>query len=113
MSSTNPICESEEQIRNVQHSTSNLDTLIHLLKANIGSGFLAMPFAFKNAGLYVGLGGLLIMGYICTHCMHMLLRCSNTLSQKLKLPSMDYSEVCYYALETGPLRLRRYANFAK
>lgn len=31
-----------------------------------------MPDAFKNAGLYVGLVGTLLMGAICTHCMHML-----------------------------------------
>lgn len=78
------------QHRNLEHPTSNLDTLIHLLKGqlqfvnqfcsvnivyfwigNIGTGILAMPDAFKNAGLYVGLFGTMILGAICTHCMHM------------------------------------------
>lgn len=40
--------------RDLEHPTSNMDTLIHLLKGNIGTGILAMPDAFKNAGLYVG-----------------------------------------------------------
>lgn len=40
--------------RDLEHPTSNADTLIHLLKGNIGTGILAMPDAFKNAGLYVG-----------------------------------------------------------
>lgn len=48
--------------RTLEHPTSNLDTLIHLLKGNIGTGILAMPDAFKNAGLYVGLIGTMLMG---------------------------------------------------
>lgn len=46
--------------------------MIHLLKGNIGTGILAMPDAFRNAGLVVGTIGTLLMGAICTHCMHML-----------------------------------------
>lgn len=40
--------------RDLEHPTSNFDTLIHLLKGNVGTGILAMPDAFKNAGLVIG-----------------------------------------------------------
>ena len=44
------------------------------MKENIATGILAMPDAFKNAGLVVGTIGTIVMGIMCTHCMHMLVR---------------------------------------
>lgn len=41
--------------RCLEHPTSNFDTMIHLLKGNIGTGILAMPDAFKNSGLIFGM----------------------------------------------------------
>jgi len=99
--------------RTLEHPTSNFDTLVHLLKGNIGTGILAMPDAFKNAGLYVGLFGTMIMGIICTHCMHMLVSCSHELCQRFQQPSLDFSEVAYCSFESGPLGLRRYSTLAR
>ncbi|KAH8241069.1 proton-coupled amino acid transporter-like protein CG1139 isoform X2 [Drosophila bipectinata] len=99
--------------RTLEHPTSNFDTLVHLLKGNIGTGILAMPDAFKNAGLYVGLVGTMIMGAICTHCMHMLVNCSHELCRRLQKPSLDFSEVAYSSFETGPIGLRRYSSLAR
>jgi proton-coupled amino acid transporter len=59
--------------------------MIHLLKGNIGTGILAMPDAFKNAGLVIGTVGTLFMGIICTHCMHMLVRTATDSANKLKI----------------------------
>ena len=99
--------------RDLQHPTSNLDTLIHLLKGNIGTGILAMPEAFKNAGLYVGLFSTLILGYICTHCMHILVKCAHELCRRKRVPSLNFSEVCFAAFETGPLGIRKYSLLAR
>ncbi|XP_068150509.1 proton-coupled amino acid transporter 1 isoform X1 [Drosophila tropicalis] len=99
--------------RELEHPTSNFDTLVHLLKGNIGTGILAMPHAFKNAGLYVGLVGTLIMGAICTHCMHMLVKSSHELCRRLQLPALDFSGVAFCSFDTGPLGLRRYSHLAR
>lgn len=99
--------------RNLEHPTTSKVALIHLLKVIIDGNFLAMPLAFKNAGMYVGLLGSIAIGIICTHCVHVLLRCCHELCRRQRVPSMEYSEVAYNAFATGPLRLRRYSSWAK
>ncbi|XP_058127547.1 proton-coupled amino acid transporter 2-like [Anopheles ziemanni] len=88
--------------RKLEHPTTNLDTLMHMLNGNLGTGILAMPDAFKNAGLYVGFFGTLAMGVICTHCMHLLVRCSHELCRRYGRPSLSYAEVGFCALDSGP-----------
>ncbi|XP_053678236.1 neutral amino acid uniporter 4-like [Anopheles nili] len=88
--------------RKLDNPTTNLDTLMHMLNGNLGTGILAMPDAFKNAGLYVGFFGTLAMGVICTHCMHLLVRCSHVLCRRYGRSALSYAEVGYYALDSGP-----------
>lgn len=64
-------------------STSSLQTMMHILKGNIGTGILAMPSAFKNSGLVVGTLGVPFMGVIAIHCMHQLVRCQEFLSTNI------------------------------
>lgn len=49
-----------------------MGSLAHLLKSSLGTGILAMPMAIKNAGLIFGAVGTIIVGIICTHCVHIL-----------------------------------------
>lgn len=72
-----------------------------------------MPDAFKNAGLYTGLFLTLMLGFICTHCMQILVKCSHELCRRLQVPSLNFSEVCYSSFETGPTRLRKYSEHAR
>jgi amino acid permease len=49
-----------------------METLIHLLKGSLGTGILAMPNAFFKAGLVVGFVGTILIGSLCTYCIHVL-----------------------------------------
>lgn len=49
-----------------------METFIHLLKGSLGSGILAMPMAFMNAGLVFGLIATATIGFVCTYCVHIL-----------------------------------------
>ncbi|XP_065217636.1 proton-coupled amino acid transporter-like protein CG1139 isoform X2 [Planococcus citri] len=100
--------------QHIQHKnpTSYLDTIFHLLRASLGTGILAMPNAFQNAGYAVGLVGTMIIGFMCTYNIHTLVSSEYELCKRRKIPSMTYPETVQAAFEEGPARLRCLARFA-
>jgi len=91
----------------------NLGSLAHLLKSSLGTGILAMPYAVKNGGLLFGGIGTIIIGMICAHCVHILVRTSHVLCRRTKTPQMSYAETAYAAFLCGPKPLRPWANSSK
>ena len=75
------------------NSTGPGATLMHILKANIGIGFLSMPNAMDDSGYVLGPICLVIMGIIATHCMTLIVSCSHHLCQQMQLPSLSYADV--------------------
>uniref|UniRef100_A0A8C6RNX6 Solute carrier family 36 (proton/amino acid symporter), member 2 n=1 Tax=Nannospalax galili TaxID=1026970 RepID=A0A8C6RNX6_NANGA len=79
-------------------------TLIHLVKGNMGTGILGLPLAVKNAGILMGPLSLLMMGLIPCHCMHILIlvRCAQHFCRRLNKPFMDYGDTVMHGLEASP-----------
>lgn len=63
--------------------------------------------------IFPGVFGTLFMGAICTHCMHMLVQCSNELCIRNQRPALSFSEVVEDAFTSGPVPLRPYAKKMK
>ncbi|KAG8262920.1 hypothetical protein J6590_043908 [Homalodisca vitripennis] len=62
------------QHRQVPHPTTDGETLMHLLKGSLGTGILAMPLAFANAGLIFGIISTFFVGAVSTYCVNILYR---------------------------------------
>ncbi|XP_001606233.2 proton-coupled amino acid transporter-like protein CG1139 [Nasonia vitripennis] len=97
--------------REVQHPTTFWETLFHLMKGSLGTGILAMPKAFENAGYVVGTIGTIIIGLLCTYCIRVLIKSEYELCKRRKVPSMTYPGTMQASLEEGPKCLRRFSKY--
>ncbi|XP_036150354.1 proton-coupled amino acid transporter-like protein pathetic isoform X2 [Monomorium pharaonis] len=96
--------------RKIDNPTTDCDTLTHLLKASLGTGILAMPIAFKSAGLLVGIFATILVAFVCTHCAYILVKCAHVLYYKTRKTEMGFAEVAEVAFSTGPEWARKFAK---
>merc|ERR1711892_706970 len=95
------ISESGED-RDGENTISNVETIIHLLKGNIGIGVLTMPIAISNAGLVGGVLGMVFVAVVTIHCMHTLVIAAQKLMAKRGVEFLDYADTAEAAfLEAG------------
>ncbi|XP_055599202.1 proton-coupled amino acid transporter-like protein CG1139 isoform X2 [Uranotaenia lowii] len=98
--------------RTRKHPTTNFETLVHILKGSLGTGILAMPQAFDNSGYVSGLINTVLIGILCTYCLHLLVQAQYTLCKRHRVPMMTYPISMKVALEEGPQALRRFSSCA-
>lgn len=65
-----------------------MDTMLHLFRGNIGSGLLAMGDAFKNGGIIFAPIMTAVLGLICVHAQHMLVRTIHRLPDKVETTNL-------------------------
>ncbi|KAH1028691.1 proton-coupled amino acid transporter-like protein CG1139 isoform X2 [Dendroctonus ponderosae] len=99
--------------RNVQHPNGFAGAFLHIVKTSLGTGVLAIPRAFKSAGLLVGLFGCILVGTICAHTIHILVRSSQKICKKTRTPSLGFADTAEGCFKLGPTWLRRYSSAAK
>ncbi|XP_033323013.1 proton-coupled amino acid transporter-like protein pathetic isoform X2 [Megalopta genalis] len=99
--------------RDKKNSNSDAGALAHLLKSSLGTGILAMPNAIRNGGLLIGSIGTIIIGFICAHCVHILVHSSHVLCKRTKTPQMTYAETAEAAFLYGPKPVRPLANVSR
>ncbi|XP_013395783.2 proton-coupled amino acid transporter 4-like [Lingula anatina] len=88
-------------------------SLMNLLKGNIGTGILSIPLAIKHAGLLVGMVGMIVLGIISVHCMHLLLICSREFGDRTHRRHLEYNDVIELAFEDGPKIFQKFSNAAR
>ncbi|CAH0578366.1 unnamed protein product [Chrysodeixis includens] len=95
--------------RQLSKPTNNWETLVHLLKCSLGTGILAMPQAFARSGLVTGIIATVVVGWLVTHCLHVLVRSQYAACKRLRVPLLTYPQSMSAALEAGPPPLRRFS----
>ncbi|XP_064215217.1 proton-coupled amino acid transporter-like protein CG1139 isoform X2 [Tribolium castaneum] len=87
-------------ITGVKKPTSYIETLIHAIKAYVGSGIFAMGAALMNSGMLLGPLLLLVIALINLHCQHLLIKaCVKIAEKEAVLVQPSFAETVQYTFE--------------
>lgn len=90
--------------------TNYAQSLMHMIKGNLGTGILAMPASFAHCGLIGASLGLPILCFVAIYCIHLLVRSSQHLENKMKWVQLEYAELAKGAFKTGPDWIRPFSS---
>ena len=66
---------------------------MNIIKGNIGSGVLSLPYAFSMAGWLAGSVVFVVVAFIAIDCMYLLLAAKRHLSNKYGVSHLSYGDV--------------------
>ncbi|XP_063240185.1 proton-coupled amino acid transporter-like protein CG1139 [Bacillus rossius redtenbacheri] len=98
--------------RQLENPTNNTETLLHLLKGSLGTGILAMPNAFYHSGYVLGVVGTIFIAFVCTYCIHMLVKCGYELSKRKRVSKLSFPDTAQAAFMEGPGVFQKIAPYA-
>ncbi|KAH8280335.1 hypothetical protein KR018_002879, partial [Drosophila ironensis] len=98
--------------RTVELPLTNCDAYISLLKCVIGTGILAMPYAFRCAGFLVAVGMSILLMVVLTYCVHLLIQGMTECCRRRQVPQVSMPEAMKIAYEEGPSLLHCLARMA-
>ncbi|XP_017477885.1 PREDICTED: proton-coupled amino acid transporter-like protein CG1139 [Rhagoletis zephyria] len=99
--------------RDQVHGQSTSGAFMHLLKGSLGFGLLAMPMAFANGGLLFSMIATLVIGVLCTHCVHILVKTSQDICKEYQIPALTFAETAERVFEKGPKSLQSWSLFVR
>jgi len=82
-------------------------TLMVIIRTFVGTGIMAMPYAFKNLGLILGFGGILFCWIVMTYSLYILVESAANIEQKCGKKELGYGEVMGEAASLGPKCFQR------
>ncbi|XP_067628678.1 proton-coupled amino acid transporter-like protein CG1139 isoform X2 [Eurosta solidaginis] len=92
------------------HPMTDFGAFLNLIKAILGTGVLASPMAFRNAGYLPAIIGTIIIGGLIIYSKMILLSGMYELEKRKRVPLMTYSEAMVTAVTEGPNSLRCLKN---
>jgi len=104
----------ESKDRDDALSISNMETIVHILKGNIGIGVLTLPMALRNSGLIFGSLGLIFIAYLCVYCMMLLVNAAHRACEKRPdIRFLDYADTARASFQDAGGRWVNWASFIR
>ncbi|KAF7637094.1 Aa_trans domain-containing protein [Meloidogyne graminicola] len=88
-------------------------TLLNFLKTLVGAGFLSLPLAFKNAGLWTGLIMTILFAFLNCLCMMQLVKCAQFFYRQFNIPFLSYGDLARQTCSISFRWIRPYKNISK